>query len=137
MELRQVLDLLLMRLPVTEHQLMARCCPCKHDLRHRAGRGDGAGAIHAADHRDVLYLYLGGVLVEEAHRPGAGRILRDPVSAGTVPRMTARAADGLQQYLIQVGDRIVEAEVAGFDETELRVAGTLHWCAAPAPASTP
>jgi hypothetical protein len=41
--------------------------------------------------------------------------------------MTKRAADGLDGFLTEVADRITESEVAGFDETGLRVAGTLAW----------
>jgi transposase len=41
--------------------------------------------------------------------------------------MTHRAAQGLEEFLHQVRDRLAEAEVAGFDETGLRVAGRLHW----------
>jgi Transposase IS66 family len=41
--------------------------------------------------------------------------------------MIQRAADGLDEFLELVKQRIAEAEVAGFDETGLRVAGTLHW----------
>jgi transposase len=50
-----------------------------------------------------------------------------PVSEGTAATMTKRAVDGLDDFLTQVGDRIAASEVAGFDETGLRVAGTLHW----------
>jgi hypothetical protein len=50
-----------------------------------------------------------------------------PVSQRTVATVTKRAAEGLDEFLTQVTDRIAEAEVAGFDETSLRVAGTLHW----------
>jgi hypothetical protein len=41
--------------------------------------------------------------------------------------MTRRAGQGLNEFLGQVTDRIAEAEVAGFDETGLRVQGKLHW----------
>ncbi|MGH3521432.1 MAG: hypothetical protein ACRDU4_01085 [Mycobacterium sp.] len=51
--------------------------------------------------------------------------------------MTARAAGGLEKFLNHVTDRLAEAQVAGFDETGLRVAGRRHWVHSPAPASTP
>lgn len=41
--------------------------------------------------------------------------------------MTERAADGLGGFLGTVKQRIAQADVAGFDETGLRVAGKLHW----------
>jgi len=41
--------------------------------------------------------------------------------------MSRRAADRLGEFLTQVTERIAEAEVAGFDETGLRVAGKLAW----------
>jgi len=44
-----------------------------------------------------------------------------------VAAMTSRAADGLEKFLAQLTDRLAESEVAGFDETGLRVAGRLHW----------
>ena len=50
-----------------------------------------------------------------------------PVSEGTVATVTQRAAEGLDDFLELVKDRIAESEVAGFDETGLRVAGRLHW----------
>jgi len=56
-------------------------------------------------------------------------VIRGPVCEATVATMTQRAADGLDDFLGHVGDRLAEAEVAGFDETGLRVAGTLHWSA--------
>src|SRR3954447_18134363 len=56
-----------------------------------------------------------------------GELFGTPVSEGTVARMSARAAAGLDEFCTQIGDRIAEAEVAGFDETGLRVAEKLHW----------
>jgi len=40
--------------------------------------------------------------------------------------MTKRAADGLEDFLDVVRARIAASEVAGFDETGLRVSGALH-----------
>lgn len=75
----------------------------------------------------VLYLYVGQFLSKKRTAAALAELFDTPVSDATVASMTARAADGLDGFLTQVGDRIAEAEVAGFDETGLRVAGTLHW----------
>jgi transposase len=60
------------------------------------------------------------------HIRALAELFGTPVCEGTVARMTRRAADGLDEFLDQVTDRIAEAPVAGFDETGLRVAGKLH-----------
>jgi len=41
--------------------------------------------------------------------------------------MTRRAADGLEEFCDWVRERVAAADVAGFDETELRVAAARHW----------
>jgi transposase len=60
-----------------------------------------------------------------------------PVAEGTVATMTKRAVDGLEDFLSLVRGRIIEAGVAGFDETGLRWPAACTGCIAPAPRSTP
>jgi transposase len=64
---------------------------------------------------------------KNAPLPPLAELFGTPVSEGTVATMTKRAADGLDIFLEEVADRIAASEVAGFDETGLRVAGKLHW----------
>jgi transposase len=75
----------------------------------------------------VLYLYVGQFLSKKRTAQTLAELFGTPVSEGTVARMSSRAADGLNEFLEQVADRIAEAEVVGFDETGLRVAGRLAW----------
>jgi hypothetical protein len=75
----------------------------------------------------ILYLYVGQFLSKKRTAQALAEMFGTPVSEGTVATMTTRAADGLEEFLTVVGERIANAEVAGFDETGLRVAGRLHW----------
>jgi transposase len=95
--------------------------------RHRPGGGGGAGAVRAADHRDHRLFVCRSVLSKKRTATALAQLFGTPVSEGTVATMTSRAAEGLGEFLDQVKHRLIEAQVVGFDETKLRVAGRLHW----------
>jgi transposase len=75
----------------------------------------------------IVYLYIGQFLSKKRTAAALAELFGTPVSEGTVAAMTTRAAEGLDEFLDHVTDRLVDAEVVGFDETGLRVAGRLHW----------
>ena len=127
-ERRQVFDLPPMTVRVTEHQLIARRCACgattcgaaPEGVRSPVQYGPRIAAI-------ILYLYVGQFLSKKRTAQALAELFGTPVSEGTVAAMTRRAADGLDEFISQVTDRLADAAVAGFDETGLRVAGKLHW----------
>src|SRR5207253_2599067 len=127
-ERRQVFDLPPMRVRVTEHQLIARRCCCGITTCADAPAGVTApGQYRRRITAIILYLYVGQFLSKNRTAQALAELFGTPVSEGTVAAMTERAADGLEGFLAEVADRLAEAEVAGFDETGLRVAGSLHW----------
>jgi transposase len=127
-ERRQVFDLPPMTVRVTEHQLIARRCRCGTTTCGTAPEGVTAPAQYGPRITAIiLYLYVGQFLSKKRTAAALAELFATPVSEGTVATMTKRAVDGLDDFLTQVGDRIAASEVAGFDETGLRVAGTLHW----------
>jgi transposase len=128
MQRRQVFDLPPMTVRVIEHQLISRRCGCGITSCGTAPEGVAAPAQYGPRITAIiLYLYVGQFLSKKRTAQALAELFGTPVCEGTVAGMTARAADGLDGFLTEVGERIVEAEVAGFDETGLRVAGTLHW----------
>ncbi|HJT90599.1 MAG TPA: IS66 family transposase [Mycobacterium sp.] len=127
-ERRQVFDLPPMTVRVTEHQLIARRCSCGTTTCGNAPEGVTAPVQYGPRITAIiLYLYVGQFLSKKRTAAALAELFGTPVSEGTVATVTKRAADGLDDFLDQVADRIAEAEVAGFDETGLRVAGALHW----------
>lgn len=127
-ERRQVFDLPPMTVRVTEHQLIARRCGCGARTCGAAPEGVTAPVQYGPRITAiVLYLYVGQFLSKKRTAQALAELFGTPVCEGTVTSMTRRAADGLDEFLEQVADRIAAAEVAGFDETGLRVAGRLHW----------
>jgi transposase len=128
MERRQVFDLPPMTVRVTEHQLIARRCSCGATTCGTAPEGVTAPVQYGPRITAIiLYLYVGQFLSKKRTTQALAELFGTPVSEGTVASMTRRAADGLGEFLTQVKDRIAESDVAGFDETGLRVAGKLHW----------
>ena len=125
---RQVFDLPPMTVQVTEHQLIARRCACGTTTCGTAPAGVTAPVQYGPRITAIiLYLYVGQFLSKKRTAAALAELFGTPVSEGTVAAMTRRAADGLDDFLGLLRDRIAEAEVAGFDETGLRVAGKLHW----------
>jgi transposase len=127
-ERRQVFDLPPMTVRVTEHQLIARRCRCGTTTCGTAPKGVTAPVQYGPRITAIiLYLYVGQFLSKKRTAAALAELFGTPVCEATVSAMTRRAADRLDDFLNQVADRIAEAEVAGFDETGLRVAGALHW----------
>jgi transposase len=127
-ERRQVFDLPPMTVRVIEHQLIARRCGCGATTCGVAPDGVTAPVQYGSRITAIIvYLYVGQFLSKKRTAQALAELFGTPVCEGTVATMTKRAADGLDDFLGRLTDRLAEAEVAGFDETGLRVAGKLHW----------
>ena len=127
-ERRQVFDLPPMTVRVTEHQLVTRRCGCGVTTCGQAPAGVVAPVQYGPRITAIIvYLYVGQFLSKKRTAQALAELFGTPVGEGTVAAMTARAADGLDEFLDVVGERIADEPVAGFDETGLRVAGSLHW----------
>ena len=128
MKRRQVFDLPPMTVQVTEHQLIARRCACGVTSGGTAPEGVSAPVQYGPRIAAIiLYLYVGQFLSKKRTAQALAELFGTPVSDATVTAMTRRAAAGLDEFCTEVTDRIAQAQVAGFDETGLRVAGRLHW----------
>ena len=138
MERRQVFDLPPMTVRVTEHQLIARRCACGTTTCGAPPAGVTAPVQYGPRIAAIiLYLYVGQFMSKKRTAQALAELFGTPVSEGTVATMTTRAADGLDGFLDQVEDRIVESETAGFDETGCGSPASCIGCTAPAPAATP
>jgi len=128
MERRQVFDLPPMTVRVTEHQLIARRCACGATTCATAPEGVRAPVQYGPRiSAIILYLYVGQFLSKKRTAQALAELFGTPVAEGTVATVAQRGAERLKGFLGEVADRIAASEVAGFDETGLRVAGRLHW----------
>lgn len=128
-EHRQVFDLPPVALEVTQHDLVARQCPCGTVTKARAPVGVTAPVRYGPRIAATgVYLFHGQFLSKGRTAAALGDLFGAHVAAGTVASWTAKTAAILTEEVIPViTDRIVDAPVAHFDETGLRAAGKLHW----------
>jgi transposase len=127
-ERRQSFDLPPICIEVTEHQLVERECVCGQRTQGRAPVGVDAPVQYGPRiSAIVVYLYVGQFLSKKRTAQALAELFGTPLSGGTVASLTARAAGCLEGFLAHVRDQLTAADVVGFDETGLRVAGRLHW----------
>jgi transposase len=127
-ERRQVFDVPLVTVAVTEHQLIERECGCGHRTKGTAPPGAEAPVQYGPRIAAIIvYLYAGQFLSKQRTAQALAELFGIPLSSGTVAGLTARAAGRLGSFLERVRADIAASEVAGFDETGFRVDGRLHW----------
>jgi transposase len=127
-EARQVFDLPPLGLLVSEHRAQRRRCGCgtttaavfPDHIRGAACYGPGLRAL-------VCYLMVHQHLPVDRAAQLLADVLGAPVATGTLARMVAEGAGGLDGFVEVVRARLAEEAVAHFDETGARVAGRLHW----------
>jgi transposase len=126
---RQVFDVPVPELVVTEHQIVTVACPCGH---HTAGQAPAEAAAAVAYGPRLagigVYLLHGQFLSVSRTAAALKDLFGAPVSAGTVAGWVKRTALGIiDQVLPVIAGRIAGAPVAHFDETGMRTNGKLAW----------
>jgi transposase len=128
-EQRQVFDLPVIRLEVTQHDLVARECSCGVVTKASAPVGVNAPVQYGPRIAGAgVYLFHGQFLSKGRTASALGDLFGADVAAGTVASWTAKTAATIRGEVIPaIVDRIAGAPVAHFDETGLRAQGKLHW----------
>lgn len=131
-ETRQVADLPQVALRWVEHRIEHRGCGC--GATTMAGPGDGVPAdVRAPVSYGPGVRAVATYLVAAHHLPlgRAAAVMSDllgaPVSPGSVAAWVQAGADGLGPFTDAVRQVLTGAPVVNFDETGLRVEGSLRW----------
>lgn len=128
-EARQVFDLPLLRLEVTEHRLISRVCTCGVITKAKAPQGVSASVQYGSRLAGVgVYPFHGQFLSKSRTVQTLGELFGAKIAASTVVSWTKRiAAQVVARVVPVITDRIARSDVAHFDETGFRTAGKLHW----------
>ncbi len=128
-ERRQVFDLPEPRLEVTEHQAETKTCPCGC-VNRAAFPPEAAAPVQYGPRVKSVAVYLGEYQLLPFER--LAEIMRDifaceSFSQGTLANVKADCSRRLEPVEAAIRDMAAAEPVAGFDETGVRVTGSLHW----------
>jgi transposase len=126
---RQVFDLPVIGLEVTQHDLVSRRCRCGTVTKARPPVGVDAPVQYGPRIAGTgVYLFHGQFLSKARTAVALGDLFGASVAEGTIASWVAKTAARItDQVLPVIRDRIAGAPVAHFDETGLRTAGKLAW----------
>lgn len=129
-ESREVFDLLLIKVWVTEHWLRHLRCSCAHVSMADVPSGVGVGApVQYGPRVRALGIYLLTVqhLPLERTAQLLGEVVGAPVSQGSLVSWQEAAAASLDGFDKTLAQGLFAADVLGADETGIRVNGELAW----------
>jgi len=126
---RQVFDLPPISLEISEHQALRVICPhCERPNRGSFPAGVDA-VVQYGERLKALSVYLKDYQLIPYERQA--ELFHDlyghRLSVGSLVNAERACAAGLAEPLAAIRTQLQNAEVAGFDETGLRVEGRLHW----------
>jgi transposase len=128
-ERRQVFDLPVIRLSVTEHQAEVKVCPaCQCTTRGRFPASVTQAVQYGARVQSMIgyfsqYQMLPYARLQEVF----AQVFGIELSQGTIDNVLERCHDGLEGFERAVKAALVTSEVAHFDETGMRVDSALQW----------
>lgn len=126
---RQVFDLPPGALEVTEHQVGTRVCPgCECAVRGEFPAGVTQPVQYGERLRSlVVYLAVFQLIPKKRITELVADVWGAVLSAGTVCAAVQRCAAGLAQTEAQIREGLRQARCVRFDETSVKIGGTLHW----------
>lgn len=126
---RQVWDLPELFLIVTEHQAQTRACPRCQQETSAAFPATVSGPVGYGPRVKGLLCYLSHFQLLPFARVAA--LMEDlfgvPISQGTLARITQQAHQRLSGVAAKIGQALIRAKQAHFDETGVRIGGQLYW----------
>jgi transposase len=127
-EVRQVFDLPVRRLEVTEHRAQSRRCRCGAVTK----AGFPASAKVAANYGPVVravavYLMVGQHLPVARTAALLSQVCGAPVSTGWLAGLPGEAAAGLTSFLDDLRAQLAREDVLHADETGSRISGARYW----------
>jgi transposase len=128
-ERRQVFDLPVLQLSVTEHRAEIKQCPVSG---RRVSADFPAGVLGPVQYGPnfrglTLYLFNQQLLPFDRLRQTCLDLFGQPLSLGTLTQTNQSAHDALAPVESAIIRGIIQAAVVHVDESGLRVAGSLHW----------
>lgn len=125
---RQVRDVPLVKVTITEHRMHRLACGCGHITAAPAPAGVDGPVVYGPNLRAIA-VYL--VVFQHVPVERAALLITDltgaAVSTGWVSAQVARTADALLDVEALIKTLVSVAAVIGVDETTLKVAGRKQW----------
>ncbi len=125
---RQVFDLPVIRLHITEHQAERRQCMCGKVHEARFPKGVTAPVQYGASVKAVSsYLQVQQLLPYQRCQELMADVLGVKLSQGTLANSLSEASKELSAVTNKIEQALATSELLHADETGARIAGTLNW----------